>query len=321
MNGLTIVRGRAARSRKWRTTFLAAALAFAATVPFGRAQQLDLTHGGPIAITANDGIEWRQEQREVIARGNARAVRQNVTVVADRLTAFYRPKNGAAPQPAQPVANGPDTGGNEIYRVQAEGSVRIFTPTDQVQGDRAVYDLDKAVLVVTGRALRLTTPNDVLTARDSLEYWSQKHMAVARGDAVVVTNDGRRLAADTLVAYTSDAPATPAPQQQTTEDPLTASGKLQKVEAFGNVTVRTVTDTAFGDRAVYVPDTGIARLAGRVRITRGENQLDGAEAEVNMKTGIARLLPGSSERVQGLVIPNDATNQQLGTQRPAGTSK
>ena len=82
------------------------------------------------------------------------------------------------------------------------------------------------------------------------------------------------------------------------------------MEAFGNVTVRTVTDTATGDRAVYVPDTGIARLAGHVRITRGQNQLDGTEAEVNMKTGIARLLAGTGERVQGLVMPNDATNQQ-----------
>ena len=307
---------------------IAAALALSATLSSARAQQLDLAHGGPIAITASEGIEWRQEQREVIARGNAKAVRQNVTVTADRLIAFYRPKNGGAAQPTPPaqpppsVATGTDTGSNEIYRVQAEGNVRIFTPTDQVQGDRAVYDMDKAVLVVTGHALKLTTPNDVLTARDDLEYWSQKHMAVARGNAVVVTNDGRRIAADTLVAYTTDAPqsASPTPPQSSA-DPLAASGKLQKVEAFGNVTVRTVTDTAIGDRAVYVPDTGIARLAGRVRITRGENQLDGSEAEVNMKTGIAQLLPGPSERVQGLVLPNDATNQQLSGQAPSGPPK
>ena len=303
--------------------FLAAALALTVTLQPVQAQQLDLSHGGPIAITASDGIEWRQEQREVIARGDARAVRQNVTVTADRLTAYYRPKNAEAAQPAQSVANGPDTGGNEVFRVQAEGGVRIFTPTDQAQGDRAVYDLDQAVLVMTGRDLKLTTPNDVLTARDSMEYWSQKHMAVARGNAVVVTNDGRRIAGDTLVAYTTDAPATPTPppKQQNTEDPLAASGKLQKVEAYGNVTVRTVTDTAIGDRAVYVPDSGIARLAGRVRITRGDNQLNGSEAEVNMKTGIARLLPGTGEKVQGLVIPNDATNQQLGGPAPAGAPK
>ena len=58
----------------------------------------------------------------MIARGNARAVRQNVTVMADRLTAFYRPRNGAPVQPAQSIVTGPDTGGNEIYRVQADGA-------------------------------------------------------------------------------------------------------------------------------------------------------------------------------------------------------
>ena len=79
-----------------------------------------------------------------------------------------------------------------------------------------IYDIDQAVLLMTGRDLKLTTPNDVLTARDTLEYWAQKHMAVARGDAVVVTNDGRRLAADTLVAYTTEAPHPgQAPQQAT----------------------------------------------------------------------------------------------------------
>jgi len=84
-----------------------AVLAIIATVPWStaRSQQLDLAHGGPIAITASDGIEWRQEERMVIARGNARAVRQNVTVTGDRLVAFYRPKDGTAPQPAQPSTN------------------------------------------------------------------------------------------------------------------------------------------------------------------------------------------------------------------------
>ncbi len=78
----------------------AAALAIMALAPAASAwaQQLDLAHGGPISITASDGIEWRQEQREVIARGNAQAVRGNVTVTADRLIAYYRPKAGTAAQ-------------------------------------------------------------------------------------------------------------------------------------------------------------------------------------------------------------------------------
>lgn len=337
-----------------RAALVALLTALLAASSPARSQQLDLSHGGPIEVTATDGIEWRQNEKEVIARGNAKAVRENVTVTADRLIAHYRKKTGpqgagaasTAPEASTAPAQGQggvggtdtDTAGNEIYRVEAEGNVRIFTPTDEAQGDRAIYDLDQAVLVMTGRNLKLTTPQDVLTARDSLEYWAQKHMAVARGNAVVLTNDGKRVAADTLVAYTTDAarPASAGPQavkastkqDAKADDPLAASGRLQKVDAIGNVSVRTATETVIGDRGVYVPDTGIARLAGHVRITRGQNQLNGAEAEVNLKTGVSRLLSGPVGRVQGLVVPNDASNQQAApglegtlSQRPAASRK
>jgi lipopolysaccharide export system protein LptA len=298
------------------------------------AQQLDLTHGGPIDITASDGIEWRQAEQQVIARGNAKAVRGQVTVTADRLTAWYRKKGTTGtPQPTAVagLAGDPSTEGTEVYRMQADGHVHIFTPTDQAQGDKATYDLDQSVLVMTGKNLKLTTPNDIITARDDVEYWAQKHMAVARGDAVVTTNDAKRVAADTLVAYTTENPAsasaTPPPAAaapaKPSADPLAASGKLQRVEAFGNVSIRTPTDTVTGDRGVYVPDTGMARIVGNVRITRGQNQLNGAEADVNMKTGIANLVSQKAGRVHGLVVPNSETGTSLGTDSitPGGSAK
>jgi lipopolysaccharide export system protein LptA len=304
----------------WAAATLTVLAALTATAG---AQQLDLTHGGPIDITARDGIEWRQTEQEVIATGNAKAVRGQVTVMADRLTAWYRKKGAAStaqPTPVSGLTGDPSTEGNEIHRMQADGHVRIFTPTDQAQGDRATYDLDQSVLVMTGKDLKLTTPSGIITAKDDLEYWPQKHMAVARGNAVVTTKDAKRVAADTLVAYTTDnpppAPSTPTPASTATkpsDDPLAASGKLQRVEAFGNVSIRTPTDTVTGDRGVYVPDTGMARLAGNVRITRGQNQLNGAEADVNMKTGIANLIAQRSGRVRGLVVPNDESSKSLGT--------
>ena len=53
-------------------------------------------------------------------------------------------------------------------------------------GDQAVYDVDQQIGIVTGKALKLTTATDVVTARDSLEWYDQKQIAVARGDAVAV---------------------------------------------------------------------------------------------------------------------------------------
>ena len=153
------------------------------------------------------------------------------------------------------------------------------------------------------------------------------------------------MAADTLVAYTSDqdnkqaqqapqggatqvAAKTPAPGGAP-DDPLAASGKLQKVEAFGHVSVRTPTDTVTGDRAVYVPDTSIARILGNVRITRGENQSDGDFAEVNLNNGISRLLTrsdgnNSTAQVRGLFVPQQkqsADQSASGSQAPEAAGK
>jgi lipopolysaccharide export system protein LptA len=300
------------------------------------AQPLDMSHGGPVTVTALGGIDWDQTAQTVTAHDDARAVRGSVTVTADRLIAHYRKKAGAAgtPAPVTPVSAKPgtpesDTGNNEIYRLEADGNVHIFTPTDQAWGDHAIYDIDQAVLVLTGQHLRLTTPQDLLTARDALEYWSALHMSVARGDATATSADGRRITADTLVGYTenNDAPAPgakpaalPPPKPAAHGDVLESSGKLQRVEAFGHIVLRTATDIVTGDRGRYEPDTGIAHILGNVHITRGANQLNGAAAVVNMKTGLATMTQAPGGRVQGLVVPNanaGADQPHVGTEKTA----
>ncbi len=301
------------------------------------AQGIDLSGGGPIDVTSRDGFEWVENEQKVIANGDARAVRGDVTVTADRLIAYYRKKAGGdAPPPGAPPASADpskaaadaENGSNEVYRLEADGNVHIYTPTDEAVGDKAVYDIDQAVLVMTGHALKLTTPQEVMTARDSMEYWSQKHMSVGRGNAVVVTADGRRLAGDVLVAFDKPndaatpgqsvqakagaaASATPvaATPGKPPSDPIAASGKLERIEAYGNVEVRTQVDTGRGDRGLYLPDTGIARLIGHVRLTHGQNQFNGPAADVNMKTGIGHIISMPNQRVTGLIVPNDASTK------------
>ena len=298
---------------------------------------MDLSHGGPVTVTAAGGIDWNQAEQTVTAHDDARAVRGDTTVTADRLIAHYRKKAAApgAPPPPPPSAGTgapDDTGNNEIYRLEADSNVHIFTQTDQAWGDHAVYDIDQAVMVLTGAHMKLTTPQDVLTSRDTMEYWSQKHMAVGRGDATATSNDGRRITGDTLVAYTVDnaqpgaknAAATPPPKPENPDhpvDPLADAGKIQRVEAFGHVKVETPTEIVTGDRGVYVPDTGLARIVGHVHVTRGENQMNGAAAIVNMKTGLATMtqLPGA--RVEGLIVPNEQQpkNSPSATKTPEAT--
>ncbi len=323
-------------SRLGRITGAATLLATCALALPAAAQDLDL--GGnpgaapqPIQITANQGIEWRQAAQEVIASGGAKAVRGAVTVQADQLIAHYRKKAGAAAAPApapataagaasapapgapnapaDPAAAATDalnTGAVELYQLDAVGNVHIYTATDNAYGDHAVYSMDSAVLVLTGKHLKLTTPNDVVTARDSIEYYSVKREAVARGAAFIITSDGRSIAADTLIGYlapaTAPAVATAAPTDNA--DPLSAAGQLRKVDAIGHVIIHTTTDTASGNSGVYLPQTGEARLGGDVHVSQGPNHLTGSDALVNMKTGVATLLAGRGGQVAGVIMPN-----------------
>jgi lipopolysaccharide export system protein LptA len=262
----------------------------------------------PIQITASQGIEWRQADQEVIATGNAKAVRGGVTVTADQLIAHYRKKAGpAAPAAAATDPESPlDSGSTQIYELDAIGHVHIFSATDSADGDHAVYSLDSAVLVLTGAHLKLTTPHDVITAKNSIEYYSVKRQAVARGDALIVADNGRSIAADVIVGYLAPPAATPAPAPGQPPDMLGQAGKLQKVDAIGHVEIHTPNQTATGDRGVYLPDRGLARLGGNVHIVSGPNALSGSDAVVNMKTGIATLLASPGGQVTGTITPNSA---------------
>jgi len=143
----------------------------------------------PIEIFADDGIEWQQEKLIFLARGNARAVRGDVTVHAQLLRAYYREGKG---------------GSTEISRLDAETKVKIVTPTETAYGEAAVYDVDKGVLVLSGGRVRLVSGQDRIEADRQLEYWERKQMAVARGNAVAVRIENgqkKRIKGDVLVAY------------------------------------------------------------------------------------------------------------------------
>ncbi|MGZ8409991.1 MAG: LptA/OstA family protein [Hyphomicrobium sp.] len=240
----------------------------------------------PIEIFAEDGIEWQQERSVVVARGNARAIRGEVEVKADTLSAYYRKAS---------------TGDSEIWRVEAEGNVKIATPTDTAYAQKGIYDVDSGILVLRTRGqdteiVRVVGKNGDISAHEQMEFWEQKQMFVARGDARAVQGD-RMVSADVLVAYFD----------------RTASGedRVQRVEAFDDVVIETPQETVRAQHGIYRVDDGVASVLGEVKITRGPNQLNGCSAEVNLNTGISKLFgcPDGSQKgqVEGLIQPRKAS--------------
>lgn len=245
----------------------------------------------PIEVFANRGIEWQQEQRRFIARGDARATQGDVEVMADELVAHYRDGDG---------------GSTDVYRVDAIGNVTIKSAGETATGSAAAYDFDQAVLVIEGSPVTLDTVDGSVTATDTIQYWEQDNVAVAEGNATAL-KDGQRLTADTLTARFKELPAGQA------EGADQRSGELSRIEGFGNVRLESKGDIILGDRGRYDLESGIATLDGNVRITSDSNQLSGGFAVVDTNKGVSTLYanateagipgPGNAPRVRALLVP------------------
>ena len=232
----------------------------------------------PLEINAEDGIEWNRNDKTYIARGNARAASGDIEVLAEVLTAYYRET---------------EDGDSEIFMIEATGDVQISSPEGVVYGDKGQYKLEEQVFIMTGDDLRLEGEKDRLTARDSLEYWEAKQQAVARGDANAYHED-KQIRADVLTAnFVENAES---------------EMEVRRIDARGNVQIRTQTEFVTGNEGVYYVDRELATLSGDVKITQDKNQLNGEFAEVNLATGISTLKgnkPGSAAQkpVTAIVVP------------------
>jgi lipopolysaccharide export system protein LptA len=244
--------------------------------------------GSPIEITANEGIEWFRDAKQYRARGAATATRGALQVTADTLIAYYR--------------GGEDGERQVIFRLDAVGDVTITSPDGIAYGDKGVYHVEKQVAVLVGTDLRLITDNATITAQESLEYWEARSLAVARGDALV-TREDQRVKAGVLTAFIISAAerAQAAPSETGDDNPL-GGGEVNRIDATGGVHVSTKTEIVTGREGIYDVANERITLCGKVKITRGDNQLNGECAIVNMKTGRSRL-EGRGTKVEGLILP------------------
>lgn len=273
-----------------RPCAFSALLAFAVSGPLtaasaASAQVAQSQTGSPLRIDADEGLEWQRRERVVIARGNAQAVRGDLKVQARELRALYR--------------DGPN-GANEIYRVIADGSVRLFAPNQTAFGEHGVYEVAEDRLLLTGGdRVKLIGEGNEITAERSLEYWPKANRLVAKGNAVAVQPD-RQIYGDSITAYFADG--------------ANGGSELSTAEAVGNVKVVTAEETIYSDRGNYDAKTGIATVVGSVKIFRGDDRLDGCRGQMDFNSGVSKLFAcersePSAERVRGRIQMNSDTRQ------------
>ena len=126
-----------------RLCALAAAVGFLACQPAfaqnssGAGGGFSLSGDAPIEIVS-DKLEVRDQENLAIFTGNVRVRQGNLTLEADRIkVAYSRPAKG------DPV----------IQRLDADGNVRLATPTERATSRFGIYDVDKRVLTLIGNVV------------------------------------------------------------------------------------------------------------------------------------------------------------------------
>ena len=223
-----------------------------------------------IEVTADQGLEWDKTQKLYIARGNARLTRGQTSIAGGVLRAWYR-EDG--------------TLRGQVFRVEAEGDVRITRGDLVATGGHATYDTDKRLGRLTGPGLAASSGDSRLTANDFIELQDDRRVVAARG-GVRLMRPGEELRAALLTLHF-----------EPVETGARGRTRLVRVEAEGDVRITSCAGTVQANRIVYHPQSGDAQLSGDVRLTRGNDRLEGAEAEINTKDGSMRVMSAPRGRV------------------------
>jgi len=123
-------------------------------------------------VTARDALEYWQDQDVLVAKGDVFIVKSDGTKIdGDRVTSYFR-KNAA-------------TGKREAFQVKAEGNVRIDTGKEIATCERAVYDPNTKIAVLTG--------NVVLTQNKNVFRGARAEIDMAKGISRLLPGEGQRV--------------------------------------------------------------------------------------------------------------------------------
>lgn len=139
-----------------------------------------------------------------------------------------------------------------------------------------------------GQALRghnTNAPVDV--AADRIEVQDRADRAIFSGDVVARQGDMTLSAARLTVAY-SDA----------------GGIQIDRLTASGGVLLRSPSETARGEYAIYDLNNRVITMLGGVTLTRGESRVNGARLVLSLDTGRA-VLDGGSGAVPGTTSSED----------------
>lgn len=225
---------------------------------------------GDIILDADDRVEYHQKEEKLVAKGNARASKENLSIKADTLIGYYNPKSK-----------------NKISRIEAHKNVKMETPDAIASGDQMIYDIKEDSATLTGSPAKIKNTEFTITSKGPITYYQSQQKAIAQNNVEAVDNKNNHVSADLMTAwFTKD-----------------QNGKLvlNKIDIEQNVKIISKDATVTALKGTYHALEGKIYLYDDIVINQNGNILKGSRAETDLNTSISKILSGEkSGRVQGV---------------------
>jgi lipopolysaccharide export system protein LptA len=229
-----------------------------------------LAEDAPVSIEASGQLEWLRAENKYRANGDVLITQGTTTIKGDTAEAQYDPEKGQS----------------ALTLITVTGNVVITDKGNTITAGSAIYDTRTQTLSLRGGNVAVKSDQATVTASE-MDYFAAERKAVAKGNAVA-TQENKKIKAGTITAHFSE------------------GNKLEKAEASGNVTMTQTTakgtDIAQSQFAQYDLNSERAMLKGDVKLTQGQNHMQGDMATMDMKTGVATMAsdPRSTGRVRAV---------------------
>jgi lipopolysaccharide export system protein LptA len=139
-------------------------------------------------------------------------------------------------------------------------------------------------------------------AADELELIDAQHLAIWRG-AVDALQSGNRVRANQISIYFSGKP-TARGSDSSGPAPGKNWGRVERVEAEGDVFFISPSQTARGDHGLYQAGSDTITITGDVVVAQGPSVVHGDKLIIDLKTNQARMVSSDQTRVRGVFYPN-----------------
>jgi len=241
-----------------------------------------------VNISAKEGIEIDDIQRTIEGHQDIVVIRGTQKLYADHVRARFEKENHKKPR---------------IQHLEVWGRVVLQDADGQIQADKAIYDVAKDTILLTGQLITFEGKDFKINAHGRLFYFPKAKKARAIGK-VKIEKGEQTLVADEVTAYFEEDPALP-----TASLSISPSSKLKKMEAKGNVKIIFPDQVAFANYGEHDEVQGTTYLEGNVELSTAQGQIQGGYAEMASQ-GVSRVLQhkpsygkaSDTTRVEALIL-------------------